>query len=111
MGGWAVYSNANYPMPAPLWAGFVQGCLSACLTLVLKKSVDYMRPNFPGLLGYVLPAFIASLCSTGLLIAAHIATGTPEVLMTIALPLCVSSSYVFAYNILQHHMMQGRPHD
>ena len=40
MGGWAVFANRAYEMPAPLIAGAVQGLLTATITLFLKKVVE-----------------------------------------------------------------------
>ncbi len=101
MGGWAVWANAGHGMRAALLAGLVQGMLSGALTLGLKRSVDWMRPRFAGLLAYTLPPIIAGGCSAVLLITSHLLAGTPEVLATIAVPLIVSLTYIFAYNILR----------
>ena len=101
MGGWAVWANAGHGLHAALLAGLVQGVLSGALTLGLKRSVDWMRPRFAGLLAYLLPPIIAGGCSATLLITAHLLAGTPEVLVTIAVPLIVSLTYIFAYNILR----------
>jgi hypothetical protein len=111
MGGWAVYANAAHPMPKPLLAGLVQGSMSAVLTLLLKRSVDWMRPRFPQIAGYAAPALIASLASAALLICAHMLAGTPEIAKTIAVPLTVSATYIFTYNILRQHGTRHIGHD
>ncbi|MGJ8616413.1 MAG: hypothetical protein ACSHWS_06195 [Sulfitobacter sp.] len=101
MGGWAIFANSEHPMPKPIVAGLVQGSISAVLTLFLKRSVDWMRPKFRRLAGYVLPALIASLASTVLLIMAHTLAATPEITTTIVVPLTVSALYIFSYNFMR----------
>ncbi len=101
MGGWAIYANAAHGVRAALLAGLVQGAISGALTLGLKRSVDWMRPRMRGFLAYVAPPLIAGICSAMLLILGHGLSGTPEIWMTIAVPLIVSFSYIFAYNILR----------
>jgi len=101
MGGWAIYVNGSYPAPKPLVAGFVQGSISAGLTLFLKRTVDGMRPKFPYGIGHVAPALIASLTSACLLVALHYLASTPEIIRTIAVPLLVSASYIFTYNFMR----------
>ena len=111
MGGWAFYANAAHPMPEPLIAGTLQGCISAGLTLFLKRAVDWMRPKFSPALGYVVPAGIALTMSAALLLCAHTVAGTPEIFMTIALPLIVSATYIFSYNILQQRHARKDAHE
>ena len=101
MGSWAFYANIAHPTPTPLIAGMVQGIISAALTLFLKGSVDWMRPRFSYTLGYFMPALIAVCASAALLITAHSVAGTPEITTTIAVPLMVSSLYIFTYNIMR----------
>ncbi|MFD0859404.1 hypothetical protein [Roseovarius aquimarinus] len=101
MGGWAVWANAVHGTGAALLAGLVQGSLSGALTLGLKRSVDWLRPRMRGPLAYLAPPLIAGGCSALLLITAHGIAGTPELWATVAVPLAVSFSYIFAYNILR----------
>lgn len=103
MGGWAVFANAGHDIRAMLLAGFVQGLISGALTFGLKYSVDRMRPRFSRGLGYWAPPLVAICGSALLLVAAHWLSGTPEIAMTIAVPLGVSLSYIFTYNILRQH--------
>jgi mannose/fructose/N-acetylgalactosamine-specific phosphotransferase system component IIC len=107
MGGWAIWANAGHGMRAALMAGLVQGALSGALTLGLKRSVDWMRPRMAGLAAYLLPPAVAAGCSTMLLVLAHLAAGTPEVAVTVAVPLAVSVTYIFAYNILRQRRTKG----
>ena len=46
MGSWAVFANHAHLMPAPLYAGLVQGTISACLTLFLKSVIDWLSKRF-----------------------------------------------------------------
>ena len=111
MGSWAIYANAGHPMPKPVVAGLVQGTISAGLTLFLKRSVDWMRPKFPRMAGYVAPAMIASLASAVLLVTAHQLAGTPEIAKTIAVPLTVSALYIITYNITRQHGARPTAYD
>ncbi|NUS67996.1 MAG: hypothetical protein HOQ41_06555 [Ensifer adhaerens] len=98
MGGWALFANRHHPMPKPLVAGLVQGTLSALLTLYLKTAIDALSRRFSGAARLVLPPLFACLGSSAILVAIHAASGTPEILKTIALPLTVSTTYAAIYN-------------
>ena len=111
MGAWGVWANAAHGTGAALLAGLVQGSISGGLTFGLKRAVDWMRPRMRGVPAYVVPPLIAVTCSGLLLILAHRLAGTPELWMTIAVPLIVSSSYVFSYNILRQYRRERTPHD
>lgn len=97
MGGWALFANRMHPMPAPLLAGLVQGVLSGAITLVLKRFVEAAAARFAGLAALVTPPALAGLLSAAILTAIHAASGTPEILSTIALPLAVSTGYAALY--------------
>lgn len=103
MGGWAVFANANYGLRAMLLAGLVQGLISGALTLGLKRSVDWMRPRMARGFGYWAPPLIAICGSALLLVLAHWLGDTPEIATTIVVPLGVSLSYIFAYNVLRQY--------
>jgi hypothetical protein len=98
MGGWAVFANRAHEMPKPLYAGLVQGVLSAGLTLFLKSVIDGLSKRFGGVARLWAPPLIACLGSASVLVAIHAASGTPEILKTIAVPLLVSTSYAAIYN-------------
>lgn len=98
MGGWAVFANRAYDMPRPLYSGLVQGVMSACLTLFLKSVIDGLSERFDALTRLWAPPLIACLGSTAVLVAIHAASGTPEILKTVAVPLLVSTSYATIYN-------------
>ncbi|MET3857254.1 hypothetical protein [Rhizobium sp. OAE497] len=98
MGSWALFANRAYPLPRMLLAGLVQGALSGCLTLFLKRVVERLSAIFSGPLRLVAPPVIALLGSATLLVTFHILSGTPEILKTIAVPLLVSTSYAALYN-------------
>uniref|UniRef100_UPI0031013FC5 hypothetical protein n=1 Tax=Neorhizobium sp. EC2-8 TaxID=3129230 RepID=UPI0031013FC5 len=98
MGGWAVFANRAYDMPRPLYSGFVQGVMSACLTLFLKSVIDGLSKRFDGPTRLWAPPLIACLGSTAILVTIHAASGTPEILKTVAVPLLVSTSYAAIYN-------------
>jgi len=97
-----VFANSEHGSIAALGSGAVQGCVSALLTLFLKRTVDWLRPRFRDPLAYFTPALIASIGSLLLLFTAHTIANTPEIAATIAVPLVVSASYIFSYNILTH---------
>lgn len=98
MGSWAAFANRAHPMPAPLYAGLVQGTISAAITLVLKRAVEQLASRFGGLAGLLVPPIVAGLVSAGLLTAIHTLSGTPEIGATIAVPLTVATSYAAIYN-------------
>ncbi len=93
MGAWALWANRAAPGGAQVLAGVTQGALSAVLTAGLKSVVDRLAPRF----GPRLAPALALTGSATLLVAAHLIAGTPALLATIAVPLLVSGSYVFAY--------------
>lgn len=98
MGGWAAFANRAHPMPAPLQAGLLQGAISATITLVLKRAIEYLASRFSGLTALLAPPAIAGLVSASLLTLLHTLSGTPEIAKTIAVPLTVATSYAALYN-------------
>jgi hypothetical protein len=98
MGSWAAFANRAHPMPAPLYAGLLQGAISATITLVLKRAIEYLASRFSGLTALLAPPVIAGLVSATLLTILHTLGGTPEIAKTIAVPLTVATSYAALYN-------------
>lgn len=98
MGGWAVFANSAHPMPAPLIAGAVQGALSGLITFGLKRLIERVSRRFSGLGGLVVPPLAAFAVSATLLTLLHVASGTPEIATTIAVPLTVSTGYAALYS-------------
>ena len=98
MGGWAVFANREHAMPAPLLAGAIQGTLSACITLFLKRVVEAIGARLTGIAALAFPPLAAFAISVTLLVTLHTLAGTPEVLATIAVPLTVATSYAALYN-------------
>ena len=98
MGSWAAFANRAHPMPAPLYAGLLQGAISATITLVLKRAIEYLASRFSGLAALLAPPVIAGLVSATLLTILHTIGGTPEIAKTIAVPLTVATSYAALYN-------------
>ena len=98
MGSWAAFANRAHPMPAPLCAGLLQGAISATITLVLKRAIEYLASRFSGLAALLAPPAIAGLVSASLLTILHTIGGTPEIAKTIAVPLTVATSYAALYN-------------
>jgi len=99
MGSWAAFANRAHPMPAPLIAGLIQGTLSAIITLVLKRGIEYLARRFTGLTALLAPPVIAGLVSASVLTIIHTIGGTPEIGRTIAVPLTVATSYAALYNV------------
>lgn len=98
MGSWAMFANRAHPMPAPLLAGLIQGMISATITLVLKRCIEYLSSRFAGLAALLAPPVIAGLVSASVLTVIHTIGGTPEIARTIAVPLTVATSYATLYN-------------
>jgi hypothetical protein len=99
MGSWAAFANRAYPMPAPIYAGLIQGALSAVITLLLKRGIEELSAHFTGLTALLAPPLIAGLVSASVLTAIHAMGGTPEIGKTIAVPLTVATSYAALYNL------------
>lgn len=97
MGGWAIFANRAHPMPAPLVAGLVQGCLTAAITLGLKRMLEALNARLPGVLSLLVPPIAACAASLVLLSMIHTIAGTPEVLRTLAVPTTVATLYAAAY--------------
>jgi hypothetical protein len=98
MGSWAVFANSAHPMPVSLFAGVLQGGLSACITLFLKRLIETLSLRLGGIEALLVPPVITCLVSASLLTLIHALSGTPEVLATIALPLMVATGYAALYN-------------
>ena len=98
MGGWAAFANRAHPTPAPLQAGLLQGAISASITLVLKRAIEYLATRFSDVAALLAPPVIAGLVSASLLTLLHTLSGTPEIAKTIAVPLTVATSYAALYN-------------
>jgi hypothetical protein len=98
------FRQSRVCQPSPLYAGLVQDMISSCLTLFLKTVIDWLSTRFGGgsVRFWAPPPFTACLGSASILAAIHAATGTPEILKTIAFPLLVSTSYaaICNYSIL-----------
>ena len=99
MGSWAAFANRVHPMPAPIYAGLIQGALSAVITLLLKRGIDELSTHFTGLTALLAPPLIAGLVSASALTDIHAMGGTPEIGKTIAVPLTVATSYAALYNL------------
>ncbi len=95
MGSWAAFANLDYPWPAPAQAFFVQGILTAGITILLKRKVEIVvarRPASPWLAPLAAAAVSATLLTT-----VHGIAGTPAFWATIAVPLFVATSYSALY--------------
>ena len=99
MGAWGVFANRGHPLPAMLLAGFVQGTISAVLTLCLKRFLEWMSARLRGLGGLIVPPLITATAIGTILTTAHTLAGTPEILATIAVPFTISTSYAILYNL------------
>ena len=105
MGSWAGFANRHHPMPAPLVAGLVQGCLTAVITLGLKRLVELLATRLTGPAALVLPPVAACAVSLALLSSVHTLAGTPEVLRTLAVPTTVATLYaaLYTFRIWRRH--------
>lgn len=101
MGAWAVFANRHHPLPGALIAGVVQGTLSATITLLMKKALDYLsslffRQNADWNALIFPPIIVCSVSLTGLILS-HVAAETPEIFATIAVPFSVAFTYAWVY--------------
>jgi hypothetical protein len=99
MGSWAAFANRAHAMPAPLQAGLIQGVISASITMMLKRCIEYLASRFSGLAALLAPPAIAAIVSASVLTIIHTIGGTPEIARTIAVPLAVATSYAALYNL------------
>ncbi len=100
MGSWGLYANWGHPMPKPVYAGLVQGMMSAMITYFLKRTIEALQKRFHGPSALWLPPLIAASAGLAMLVSVHILAGTPEVLKTIALPFSVAATYAAIYNFI-----------
>jgi hypothetical protein len=104
MGAWAMFANRAHGWSDILLAGLVQGALSACITLGLKRLIEATMPLFSGWPARVAPPLACCATSIALLSAMHTLSGTPEIAATMAVPVLVSTLYATAYtHILYRH--------
>ena len=80
-------------------AGLIQGTISGCITLVLKRGIEFLAGRFRGVAAVVAPPLIAGALSASVLTVLHLIGGTPEIAHTIALPLAVTITYATLYNL------------
>lgn len=99
MGGWALFANRDHPLSAALLAAFVQGTISALLTLCLKKFLEWFAAKLSGPAALLLPPLITAGSILTILVTAHTLAGTPEIFATIAVPFTVSTTYAILYNL------------
>lgn len=97
MGGWALFANRDHGAAA--WPpALAQGVMSALLTGVIKRALEWMDGRLPGLLAFVLPPTSTAIAVFSVLTAVHSVIGTPELVATIAFPWSLSTLYAFLYN-------------
>lgn len=104
MGGWAMLANKMHPASDMIQAGAVQAALSGILTACLKTIADRLRRVVPH---WTLAALGALLVSATLLLTTHHLAGTPEILVTVFVPLLVSGTYIFTYCYLGRERADG----
>lgn len=98
MGGWAYIANSAHRPEEALTAALLQGLLSAAITLTLKTAIEKLAPRFAAGTALWAPPLLAACLSAGLLTLLHSLAGTPEVFLTIVLPLSVATIYATVYN-------------
>lgn len=98
MGAWAFYINLDHGAERAFLAAMTQGSASALITALMKRSLDAMfRALAASPWRRILPWLATTAAAASGLIAYHLATGTPNLLATISVPLCVSTSYAVVY--------------
>lgn len=100
MGSWAFFANSQYGSAAALKAGLVQGALTAFITLFMKKVIEAVVARTKGVWGYILPPLAAFAISVSLLSLFHGLAQTPAIVLTISVPITVSTIYATLYTIL-----------
>lgn len=98
MGGWALFANRDHGLAEAWLPALAQGTVSALLTGVIKKVIEWLDGRIGGPLAYVLPPLITATSILATLFAMHTLIGTPEVAATIAFPWSLSTLYAIVYN-------------
>ncbi|HEX5776497.1 MAG TPA: hypothetical protein VFX95_07435 [Caulobacteraceae bacterium] len=98
MGGWALFANRAHGLEASWLPALAQGTISALLTGVIKKAIEWMDGRIGGPLAYVVPPLATAGSILATLFAMHSAIGTPEIAATIAFPWSISTLYAVIYN-------------
>ena len=97
MGGWALFANRHHGLAA--WPpAIAQGTISALLTGVIKRALEWFGGRFHGQLAFALPPFATATGVLATLVAVHSLIGTPELVTTIAFPWSLSTLYAIVYN-------------
>ena len=98
MGGWALFANRAHGLEASWLPALAQGAVSALLTGVIKKAIEWMDGRIGGPLAYIVPPLVTASSILATLFAMHSAIGTPEIAATIAFPWSISTLYAVIYN-------------
>ena len=98
MGGWALFANRAHGLEASWLPALAQGAVSALLTGVIKKAIEWMDGRIGGPLAYVVPPLVTASSILATLWTMHTLIGTPEVAATIAFPWSISTLYAIIYN-------------
>ena len=98
MGGWALFANRAHGLEASWLPALAQGAVSALLTGVIKKAIEWMDGRIGGPLAYIVPPLVTASSILATLFAMHSAIGTPEIAATIAFPWSISTLYAIIYN-------------
>ena len=98
MGGWALFANRAHGLEESWLPALAQGVVSALLTGVIKKAIEWMDGRIGGPLAYIVPPLVTASSILATLFAMHSAIGTPEIAATIAFPWSLSTLYAVIYN-------------
>ena len=98
MGGWALFANRAHGLEGSWLPALAQGVVSALLTGVIKKAIEWMDGRIGGPLAYVVPPLVTASSILAVLVTMHSLIGTPEVAATIAFPWSISTLYAIIYN-------------
>ena len=98
MGGWALFANRAHGLQAAWLPALAQGTISALLTGVIKRALEWMDGRFAGPLAFLLPPVATASAVLAALFTIHSLIGTPERVATIAFPWSLSTLYAFIYN-------------
>lgn len=98
MGGWALFANRAHGLQAAWLPALAQGTVSALLTGVIKRALEWMDGRFASVLAFLLPPVATAGAVLATLVTVHSLIGTPELVATIAFPWSLSTLYAFIYN-------------
>lgn len=96
-GGWAFYINSGAGLLTSLRAAVTQGLFSFAMTFFFSVTVDYLYARADSMAGKIVLAFLVPVgVMLSALVLVHLATGTPNILLTVGPSTSLAAAYCLA---------------